>query len=425
MNVKLVTKQTINEHAEMKLQKGFIPKRNKMAGIVSPGMMSATDQAARFDAMQRAETLHSVNTVMTDNIIKYGGAMFVPQECATLSQNGKQITMSVYEMMHKGLFGPDSRMSANTLITDWQKLWDAMRIDISIAKEARPTIRENFYNVIDNPDATRTMSITEIFPPAFPFQKHNGEGQSVVQGETRGGETETVTHDIFAVGFQKTLLEDLYNLAHDPQKLIEAVTLGYNATRDDYAISPILNFAFSGVDDSQTPADATGTNRQEKLYNTLENALDHFARRTEPSTGRHLVADGLVCLCEPEDGRHIQRVVSGFTGPNIGGQDSPKNLGPIPQISTIVTYDGEVIRGRTRDYTFPGVTRGKCYLIKPNRMMNISVKRDLQLEVDMQPDVNTLTREQRAWWYAEGIHTRGIQYFVQEVTLPAYTPNPS
>ena len=52
--------------------------------------------------------------------------------------------------------------------------------------------------------------------------------------------------------------------------------------------------------------------------------------------------------------------------------------------------------------------------------MEIAVKRDLVVEVDTQPDVTTLTREQRAYWFAEAVWTEGIQYFIQEITLPTW-----
>jgi hypothetical protein len=52
--------------------------------------------------------------------------------------------------------------------------------------------------------------------------------------------------------------------------------------------------------------------------------------------------------------------------------------------------------------------------------MEIAVKRDLVMEMDQTPDVKTLAREERAWWFAEGVWYEGIQYFVQEITLPAW-----
>jgi len=52
--------------------------------------------------------------------------------------------------------------------------------------------------------------------------------------------------------------------------------------------------------------------------------------------------------------------------------------------------------------------------------MEIAVKQSLVVETDLKPDVSTLAREQKAWWFAEGIWYKGIQYFIQKITLPAW-----
>jgi hypothetical protein len=52
--------------------------------------------------------------------------------------------------------------------------------------------------------------------------------------------------------------------------------------------------------------------------------------------------------------------------------------------------------------------------------MNIGIKRGLTLEVDSMPDVKTLAREQRSWYFVEGQQTTGIANFIQEVTLPTW-----
>jgi hypothetical protein len=419
-NVEIINKSSLKMKADEKLEKGFIPKQSELVGMVKP-----SDSNDLYSDMEKAENHASNRLKMSEKIIQYGGAFFIPKLCATATkEKGKKVYMSAFDMLQAGYF-TNPKMTGNTLPTDWQTLWDALRIDISIRKAAQPTVRGNFYNVLNNPGASKIIDVTELYPYAFEFVLNNGEGQSVNQGETRGGQTETVEHFIYATGFTRTLLSELYDESYDPQKVIDGVMIAMNGKQDDLSISPILNFTYSGVTGSQTPADTTGANRQEKLFNTLENAIDHLARRSDPITDRKINASDLAVLCEPEDARHIQRIVNGLTTPDIGGQDEPKILPPISQISTIVAYDGEVIRGRVKDITYTGVTRGKCYLVKKNRYMNISIKRGLQLEVDNQPDVTTLARQKRSWYFAEGQQTTGIQYFVQEVTLPAYTPAPS
>lgn len=425
MNVEITRREVNLKNADEKINTGFIPRRSDMANIVTPFLSGLPDQNAMFSALGSAVSVGSRGILMSERIKTYGGAFHVPVLCHTESTSaGKRVEKSVSEMIQMGFF-TNPQMSGNTLPADWQSLWDALRIDISIRKSALPTIRENFYNIINMPNSSKVFDVTEFFPYAFEFVLNNGEGQSVNQGETRGGQSETSEHFIYATGFTRTLMSELYDNSYDPQKVSEGIVIAYNAKRDDLSILPILGFSFAGVAGSQTPADTAGADRQEKLYNTLENGIDHLSRRTDPITDNQIVSSDLSILCEPEDARHIQRVVNGLTSPGIGGQDGPKILGPIPSITSIVAYDGEVIRGRVKDITYTGVTRGKAYLIKKNRYMNVGIKRNLSVETDMIPDVATLAREKRSWYFAEGQQTTGIQYFVQELTLPAYTPVPS
>jgi hypothetical protein len=422
--INITTSKTLKMAGEEKIRGGFIPRPDEMVNIVTPSLAGKESEIEMYDAAGEAQSICSPHVRMSEKIHKHGGALHVPRLCHTLTkEKGKKVYMSSYEMLRKGFF--DAKMSGNTLPADWQTLWDALRIDISIRKQAQGTVRGAFYSILNNPGASKTMNVTELFPYATIFVENNGEGQSVNQAETRGGQTEVVEHFIYAAGFTRTLLSELYDVSFDAARLSDSVLIGEQALQDDLSLSPIINFSYAGVSESQTPADTTGANRQEKLFNTLENAIDHLGRRLDPITDRQIAATDLRILCAPEDSRHIARVVNGLTTPEVGGQDNPKILPPINEISQIVAYDGEVIKGRVKDVTYTGVTRGKAYLVKPNRYMNISVKRPLTLESDMTPDVSTLAREKRAWYFVEGQQTTGIQYFVQEITLPAYTPAPS
>jgi hypothetical protein len=425
-NVEITNKSSMLAIADAKIEKGFIPKRSDMIQMVAPFIGGRVDSKDLFDDMEKAQAVGNSTLKMSQKILDYGGAFFIPKMSATASSlSGKKVEMSAYDMLQAGYF-TETKMSGNTLPADWNTLWNALKIDISIRKAAQPTVRETMFNVISNQNASKIIDVVELYGYANEFTLNNGEGQGVVQGETRGGQSETIEHFIYATGFTRTLLSELYDNSYDPQKVMDSVMLAYNAKRDDISISPILDFSYVGVPGSQTPADATsGATRQELLFNTIENAIDHLSRRVDPTSLRKVIASDLTILCENEDARHIQRVVNGLTTPQVGGQDTPKILPPITQISNIVSYDGEVIPGRIKDIIYTGVTRGKAYLIKKNRYMNISEKRGLTLESDMQPDVTTLARKKESWYYVEGQQTTGIEYFVQEITLPTYTPAPT
>lgn len=409
-DVKMITKESLKAQADDRIRNGFIPNPDEMINIVEPCLAGLTDPDMRFKAIENAKTICR-DYVTMERVSKYGGAVHVPRISATASKDSKkEVKMSVREMLKKGYFDP--KMSGNTLPVDWQSLWDALRIDISIRKAAQDTIRENFYNMMNMPNSSRIFDIVEFFPYSFVFEENNGEGQAVNQGETRAGQVETATHHIYAVGFTRTLLSELYDNSFDTQKVTDGIAIAYNAKRDDLSIAPILAYSYSGT--QQTAASTVGTLRQELLYNTLVDALDDLGERTDPITDRKIDVMDSAILASPFDARHIQQVVSGLPSTN------ERKYPALPSISRVVSYDGETIRGRIKDTTYSGVTNGTCYLVVKNRYMNVGIKRGLQVEQDMRPDVSNLAREKRSWYFVEGQQTTGIAYFIQEITLPTW-----
>ena len=364
-------------------------------------------QEMRFDAINKLTEVNS-NLAHSINMSgKYGSGFDVPMSW----EDGTE--MSVRDKINAGYF-----MSGNTLPTDWDNLWDATRIDVTTRKAALPTIRQEIYNITNDPSFTRTVNVSEINPFGVVFEENNGHGQAVAQGETLGGGYESFNIVIYAAGFTWDLVAKLFDRTITPERLMDAVMVGYNSLKDDIAISPILNYSYSG--DQQTdPATLSGANRQELLYLTLENAIDDLGDRSHPVTGRRLNVTEVKILANGYDARHIARVANGL--PSVNERSYPG----ISEISAVLSYDDEVVKLRDRTITYDGVTQGKAYAIIPasaidNGYMEIAVKNDLMVEVDEQPDVKTLAQRQEAYWFAEGIWYDGIQYFIQEITLPAW-----
>lgn len=402
-NLKMINKEILKSEAQQKILKGFIPKSSQMIHIVEPGVDLKKDQGEKFKMAMTAKPL-TRNLVMSERILKYGSVYDIPQPCMTL--NGEK--MSLREMHRKGVFA-----SSNSLPADWQTLWDALRIDISIRKAAQGTSREFFYNIINMPASDKVFKATEFYPYGVVFEENNGEGQSVTQGETRGGQVEPIEHIIYAAGFTWTLLAELFDSSFDTERLNDSVLVGYNAKRDDLSLAPIINFVYSGA--QVTSANATsGAGRQELLYLTLEDAIDGLADREDPVTKREIIASDLRILAHPEDARHIARVAAGLPSTNERVYPS------LSEISSVVGYDGETIDMREKTISYSGVPQGTAFLVKVNRYMNVGIKRALTLESDMTPDVTTLSREQRSWYFVEGQQTTGISDFVQKIELPAW-----
>lgn len=370
----------------------------------SPKAIASMGLDKAFKTMDGAKSLSSGSPIILTG--KYRNGFDVPF-------TGEKGDQSVRDLIVAGKF------AANSLPDNWQNFWDAQRIDLTIKKTLHQTVRQFFYEIVSMPNATPIMELREMFPYAFEFKNNNGEGQAVPLGQKRMGQKDFMQFFLKATGFTFTLMASLYDVTFDMSKVNDGVAMAYALTRDDDAMLPILqyNYAINVNGNAQTAAFAdAGMKRQELLYCTLEDAIDDLSERTDPLIAdKKIDATGLVLLCNSYDARHIARVLNGL--PSVNERAYPG----ISEISRIVAYDTNYIDFEDHTNTFTGVTKGKCYLVKPNRYMKIAVKRDLTMEVDEKPDVLTLAQSQRAWYYAEAIYNEiGIANFIQEITLPAW-----
>lgn len=324
---------------------------------------------------------------------------------------------SINDRIRKGTFSMDTMRaefaSGNTLNDNWSDLIDAIRMDLTIKKEAQATIRQFIYSEIQMPNATKDVRPSELYPYGVVFEENNGEGRSVRQGANIGGAVDTIPMKIYAAGFIWTLLAKLFDGTYDLSRLSDGVALAYAAKRDDLAISPILGGTYT--DSKLTAASTLGTLRQEKLMNTLMDGIDGIANRVDPITGRKIVGEGLVALGTAKDMRHVAHVMSGL------GNSTPEKYSPLSQITKLIGYEGETIEMPNETVSYTGCTDGTIHLIKPNRYFKIPIKRNLVMEIDSQPNVNTLAQEQKAWYFVEAMYNAiGINNFVQKVTLPIW-----
>lgn len=370
-----------------------------------PKAIQAMGKDKAFKLMDATKPLSSATPIIVTG--KYRSGFEVP---FVADGDNKQ---SVRDLIVAGKF------AANSLPDNWQNFWDAQRIDLTIKKTLHQTVRQFFYEVVSMPNATPIMELREMFPYAFEFKENNGEGQAVPLGQKRLGQNDVMAFFLKATGFTFTLMADLYDATFDMSKVNDGVAMAYALTRDNDAMLPILsyNYAIDVNGNAQTaPFADAAMKRQELLYCTLEDAIDDLSERTDPLiTDKKIEANGLVLLCNSYDARHMARVLNGL--PSVNERAYPG----ISEISQIVAYDTNYIDFEDHTNTFAGVIKGKCYLVKPNRYMKIAVKRDLTMEVDEKPDVLTLSRAQRAWYYAEAIYNEiGIANFIQEVTLPTW-----
>jgi len=327
MSTKFTSRMTLAEEAREKVDSGKMKlKPVVFSNPVLSGTFDKMSSQQKFDAIagMTASSLTPSNLATSLKITEQFDSGF---EVPMMWADKKKGTVS--ERLQAGTF-----MSSNTLPVDWQNLWDAIRIDVTVKKAAMPTIRQFIYNIKTNPMFTRTLKPTELGRASIYFEKNNGHGQAVPQGEILGGGYETFDIEIYGAGFTWDLLGELFGMAITPDEMTNALIMGENALKDDLAISPILNFSYAG--EALTAASTEGTARQEKLWNTLVDGRDDMRVREHPATGRPLDTSNLIVLASAFDAENILDVSKGL--PSV--QD--KTINSLPWLKNVIAYEGEI-----------------------------------------------------------------------------------
>lgn len=403
----VVSRESLAFKHEQQLANGTKLRVVNPVDLVAPAFGSSLAHGSKLLTEGQFSMLNTLKSVHRGRGMSLSGKHYNGLEFAFKDRG------SIIERIKKGNL---SFSTGNTLNDNWSDLMDAVRLDLTIKKEARPTVRQFIYNVVNMPNASKDVRPTELFPYSVVFEPNRGEGEAVKQGANMFGQHDTVPMYIHAAGFQWTLLASLFDNTYDLSRLTEGVAVGYSAKQDDLAIKPILdeNYGVAGTARHTAPS-TIGTYRQEKLYNTIIDAIDDLGERKDPVTARKIVANNLIILASSQDARHIEHVLTGL------GNSTPEKYSSISSIVKVVAYDGETIQMPNGTTQYDGVNNGECYVIKRNRYLSIPVKRGLTAEIDQNPDVKTLTQEQRAWYFVEAIYNEiGIANFIQKVTLPAW-----
>lgn len=291
---------------------------------------------------------------------------------------------------------------------------DATRLDVTRRKMAEPILAGFMYNMLSNPNFSRTMTVQELSPIGIVFDELEGSGDGVRLGTFPTGDTATLTQTVKGCGYSWDLVFELYNDLFNMQRLNEAVAVAYAAKVNDDHISPILGGTYAGA--KATAASTVGTAWREKLYNTISNGIRDLGKRTDPTTGKPIDVTNCILLCSKSVALDVEWVIRG----QLNKFADKENLGSIPGIAAVIGYDGESITVGNETVSYSGVGSTYVYLVSPNNRAFISAwKRPLTALVQAQGDILRLERERRAWMFVNGVYnTFGIANNVQKITLP-------
>lgn len=232
-----------------------------------------------------------------------------------------------------------------------------------------------------------------------------GSNDSVNLIEQKTGATDTFNLTINALGWKDTLANVLYNRLHEMEKVNQAAADADIDERNAKVIGAIVGATY--VTTQKQAADATASATFDvKMYNTLRKAYKKLKGLKDPQTGREIVTPSISILCNSQDTWDINRVISGqLAGSN--GTIGVQNMAALP-IGAIVEYDRGINDGITygKDtLSFPGVTKGKCYMFVPKEYSWMVNKRPLTLQTGM-GDVLQLATEKKSWYRVCGAYLK-------------------
>jgi hypothetical protein len=370
-----------------------------------------------------------------------------PLESIVVPKNAAWVDTAEYHQLWNEIEDAMSRLKAQNFgrgamnvaqfPDDYYTMIDRIRIDITRRRIENMDFTSEIAQEITNTNFGRSIRLDEFLPYAGAFKEIKGTGDTIPLIQQKTGGTDTIVMHIFALGWERTLEDELYNLdIFSLQKVNIAVARAYTALRNSRngIGTAIALSAAGGWPLNQRVAASIGYATYDlNLYNTLRNAERKLAALLDPQTLQEIDASRM-CLLVRENNvlKDLSRVVGGKLENGAVAYASSISLEPLG-IDEIWQYKGDSIFVGTEDLEYPGVPAGKAYLFipargttAPNFVLN---KRGLTQEVG-RGDVMTLSREKRAWycaqteyqteWFGEAAGGAAHTGFIVEVELPTF-----
>jgi hypothetical protein len=276
-------------------------------------------------------------------------------------------------------------------------LAERMVFAIETGRELLPRIYETIYDIRNNPNAPSVVKFTGAVKGNVVFIKR-AEGEEVKFGSAKADDKGLVEMVTYSAGFAHTREMRIYTDSNlfDATEYEQATGEANNALLNNIHLAPIV----APVDGAGAPiaypaankqaAVTTGEGTDANTYLTLEAAIGLSNELNQ------VPGDFTTILANPSDRLRLERILT-------GGQISGTTYPSISQVDTLVYYKGWKGAVGDKEYSYPGVTAGKIYLIRTKRQFKSVIKEDMVIEM------------------GSGDVTRGIdKEFVAHTTLAMY-----
>lgn len=302
------------------------------------------------------------------------------------------------EMETFELSRPIGEMLTSGSLEQFKDLLRKVVLDVELGREQVQLLYQPIYEQIQDANLPRVIDAKWALTGTVIFTEHI-EGEEVKFGRLQAEQGPTARILTYAAGFEYTKEMKDFNEAFSVELLNRAIGEAYNALLNHIHLYPILSFNYPSANKTAYQG-AAGDPAWVGVYKTITKAIADAAKAKRPGT---------VLLASTADQANIEMALKG--GHQIEGTVYPAISG----IQSVIYYDGwETVVGK-KTYSYPGVTPGKAYLIRPKRGFKELVKQDLRVEATS-GDLSRLVESQIVAYAYRGVYA-AIEENVQEIAL--------
>ncbi|MBO8169341.1 MAG: aspartate ammonia-lyase [Thermoanaerobacteraceae bacterium] len=282
-------------------------------------------------------------------------------------------------------------------------------LDVELGREQVPILYTPIYERLQDPNFPKEFEAKWAQYGTVIFFEHM-EGGEVKFGSLQAEEGPIARIKGYAAGFEYTKEMEIFNQTFNFELLNRAFGEAHNAILNHLHLGPIIQYSYKAanktgpvyVDETgKVLPDQNGSHYILSLRATIKQALKDARTKKRP---------GSILLASSTDQEDIQDALGSFT---IGA--TPYRA--LEGITDIIYYDGWNTQVGKKEYSYPGVSAGKAYLIRPKRGFKELIKQDLQINATM-GDLTRLVESQIVGDFWRGVFA-AIDENVQEITFPA------
>jgi hypothetical protein len=257
--------------------------------------------------------------------------------------------------------GKGANFNAAQFPSDYYSFVNLLRLDITRRRIEAADMTNLVAQETTRLDASKSILFDEFLPFVGAFEEFKGRGDKVPMMQHKTGKEGSALVKLYGLGDVRTLEDELFDSdIYSLSKVADAFVRAFVALRNDLTIGKIVGYTYP-ANQSQV-ADTTGATYDEKLYLTINNAIELLRGLIDPTTLLPIDASRMTLMCAYADERKINRVINGQLDNSKG---KAINLQPLTEVTEIWPYKGDTITVGDRKYSYAGVTKGTAFLFVP------------------------------------------------------------